>query len=406
MDNNSSSMRLFVGQVLAGILERDAEGCSFRYVDGYAGPTAFLNWPLRQQRRDWHDLPAELACLLPGGLQLEQWRNSAVTDQDDWSLLAATGADLPGVVSVLPNDSSLAPLGRVAGGLQRLSRARIRPERNALPYSAPELAAFNSHAGFTHSLASGGACASAIYSRKASAFKLVKANGSYRLMLEPKDSSGAVENRLLTSRLALDAGLTVAPVGAVQTSDGVPVLWAERFDRSGASNCQRSRLESAGQLLGHLGADKHDGSVEAVAGLIRGYCTNPKIQLMRLFHRVLFGWLTGNGALDLKKWSLLQNGSIVELSPAYGLINDAIMKPGTAESALLIGGRSEGLNRDGLLEYLGKEVCGLNDRTIARILDQLRAVQWEQRILESGLPKCRQGAYFELLSERWLRLYP
>ncbi|MGZ0654673.1 type II toxin-antitoxin system HipA family toxin [Coraliomargarita sp. W4R72] len=397
-------MRLFVGQELAGILERQAEGFSFRYIDDYAGPPAFLNWPIHQQARHWAELPAELACCLPKGLQLEQWRNSGAADSSSWGLLAATGADLPGMVSVLPDDLQVAPLGREVDGLQRLSRARIRPELDALPYSEQELATSNSRAGFTHSLASRGACASAIYSRKESAFKLVNSNGSYRLLLEPKDSPGAIANQLLTSRLARDAGLVVAALGGVQTSDRVPVLWVERFDRSGAANCQRSRLESAAQLLGHLQVDPHAGSVEAVARLISRHCTNPKIQLMRFFHRVLFGWLTGNCALDLHKWSLLQHGSLIELSPAYGLMNHSIMRTSEAESALSIDGQCEALCRESLLKYFGEEVCGLNDRIIARVMNQLKSVPWEQRIQDSGLPKSSQRAYFELLCERWLRL--
>jgi hypothetical protein len=54
---------------------------------------------------------------------------------------------------------------------------------------------------------------------------------------------------------------------------------------------------------------------------------------------------------------------------------------------------------------LAKEVCGLNDRVIARAMKQLGAVAWERRILESGLSRGGQRAYFELLSERWRRLH-
>ncbi len=220
------SLHLFVGQAFAGALQRDAEGISFRYADGYAGPPAFLNWPVHCATRHWQDLPTELACLLLEGLQLEQWRNSEATDRSDWALLAATGADLPGLISVLPDDSNATPLGREAVDLKRLNRTRILPELDALPYSELDLVEFNSHAGFAYSLASSGASASAIYSRKESAFKLVKANGSYRLTSEPKESPERVENQLLTARLAQDAGLSVAPVWRVQTTDGVPVIWA------------------------------------------------------------------------------------------------------------------------------------------------------------------------------------
>jgi serine/threonine-protein kinase HipA len=400
-----NSLHLYVGQLHAGTLLREVGGFVFRYADDYVGAPVFLNWPVQRAARHWQDLPAELACLLPEGLQLDQWRDSGATDIGDWALLTAMGADLPGMISALPSHVAAAPSCREATGQKRLNRARILPKMDALPCTASDLAEFNSHVGFTYSLASSGASANAIYSRKESAFKLVKTNGSYRLTSEPKESPESIENQLLTARLAHDAGLSVVPVGLVQTTDGVPVLWAERFDRSGASNCQRARVESACQLLSLTPADKYDGSVEAVARLIRQYCTNPKIQLMRLFHRVLFGWLTGNSTLHLKKWSILQNGSIVELSPAYSLINSAILGYDTTESALLINDRREGLDRGNLLEYLAKEVCGLNDRVIARAMKQLGAVAWEQRILESGLSRGGQRAYFELLSERWRRLH-
>jgi len=400
MDN----LQIFAGQRLAGTLQRDLEGITFRYMDGYTGPPVFMSWPLRSMARHWRDLPAELSCLLPQGLQLGQWRDSGATDLSDWGLLASMGADLPGMVSVLPTNSKATLMGRGAVGLKQLNRARIVPGINALPHTAREVAVFCSETGFTHSLASRAASVNAIYSRKDSSFKLVKTNGRYRLTVEPKESPGMVANQLLTSRLAHDAGLLVAQAGKIQTNDGVPVMWVERFDRFGASNIQRLRTESACQLLGQPPVAKYDGTVESIAQLIRQHCTNPKIQLMRLFHRLLFGWLTGNSGLHLKKWSFLQNGSIVELSPAYGLINDAILSKNATESALLIDNRREGLDRQSLLNYLGEEVCELNPRMIARVMKQLKAVRWEQRISESGLSTSCQRAYFELISERWLQL--
>lgn len=397
-------LRLFVGEALAGELSRNSDGTTFRYADDYSGPPVFLHWSEHHAARHWQALPSELACLLPEGAQRALWGESETIDRSDWSLLAATGSDLPGVISVLPDDLKRAPLGREAERAKPLNRARILPAIDALPYSEESLATYNSAIGFTTSLASRRACAGAIYSRKESVFKLVKGNGSYRLTLEPTESPGWVENQLLTARLAQDAGLSVAPIGRVQTTDGVPVLWAERFDRSGASNCQRSRLESACQLLGQDPGAKFEGSMESIAQLIRQYCTNPKVQLMRLFHRVLFGWLTGDSGLHLKKWSLLQNGLIVELSPAYGLMNHTIQGDTTIESALSVNDQREGLNRGCLLEYFGSEICGLNARMLERVMKQLGSVAWEQRILESGISKPSQRAYFELLSERWRRL--
>jgi HipA-like protein len=398
------SLRLFVGQTFAGFLERDAHGVSFRYIDGYAGPPIFLNWPVSLEVKRWPGLPPELTCLLPDGAQRVQWNQAEVSDHSDFGLLAASGLDLPGFISALPDDEKRAPIGREADPQTRLGRARIQPEVDALPYDSAFISKFNAQSGFRFSMASRRAIAGAIYSRKNSSFQLVEAHSSYRLTLEPADRPGWVDDQLLTSQLAQDAGLAVVSVDTVRTTDGVPVLWAERFDRTGASNRQRVRVESACQLLGRSPADKCDASLEAVAELISQYCTNPRIQLMRLFHRTLFGWLTGNRGLHLKHWSLLQNGSIVELSPAYGLMNHSLWEQERIESALSIGGQCEGFDRTSLIEKLGKEVCGLNARIIGRVMKQLESVNWEQRILESGLSKDQQRIYFEGLSERWRRL--
>ncbi len=396
------SLKLYVGQTFTGVLTRDEGGVTFSYCEGYAGPPLFLNWPVARAARHWQCLPAELAGLLPEGMLWEQWQASGAIDVSDWALLAATGADLPGCISALPDTALSAPRGREAPGVLALERARIVPGEGALPYSRQALAGYTAAAGFTCALpcdASG-----AIYSRKDSAFKLVSANGSYLLTPEPKEAPESVENQLLTAQLAQDAGIAVPRIGRVRTTDGVAVLWAERFDRAGASNSVRLRVEHACQLLGRASNQKYDGTVEAVAGLVRQYCTNPQIQLMRLFQRVLFGWVTGNAGLNLKKWALIQNGPLIELSPAYELLNDALHAQEGAESALSIDGQHDGLDRNCLLEYLGQAVCGLNPRVIARVMTQLSAVPWEQRIQASGLSKDSQRAYYELLSERWLRL--
>jgi hypothetical protein len=109
--------------------------------------------------------------------------------------------------------------------------------------------------------------------------------------------------------------------------------------------------------------------------------------------------------LHLKKWSILQKTIDRGLVARIHLINDVILGHTTTESAVLINNRRDGLDRGNLLEYLSKEVRGLNNRLIAYTMKPFGAVAWEQRILESGLSRRSQRAYFELLSERWRRLH-
>lgn len=66
------------------------------------------------------------------------------------------------------------------------------------------------------------------------------------------------------------------------------VFWIERFDRWGAANRNRVRCEDMCQLLEVPSSWKYAGNLETLARVIREHCSNPKLQLVKLFHRVSF----------------------------------------------------------------------------------------------------------------------
>ena len=241
---------------------------------------------------------------------------------------------------------------------------------------------------------------SAIYSRKKQQFAVVEQNGAYILKPSSQAFPGAAENEALTMSLARAAGLDVPLCGYVKSNDGQGVYWIERFDRQGQGNLHRLRCEDACQVLGVPSSFKYTGNFETLARMIREHCSNPKLQLARLFHRVLFCWITGNGDMHLKNWSLVENGPLIELSPVYDFLNTVILTDDDEESALALNDQKTGFDRELLLDYFAREVCEIKDRMIAKTLEQLHTVNWQEQIESSFMDRASQASYWKLVKRR------
>lgn len=241
---------------------------------------------------------------------------------------------------------------------------------------------------------------SAVFSRKELQFKIVETNGSYILKPTPQAFPGAAENETLTMELARQVGIDVPRCGWISAKDGSGVFWIERFDRWGTGNRQRVRCEDACQILDMPASWKYLGNLETLAQMIEAHCSNPRLQLVRLFQRVLFCWVTGNGDMHLKNWSLLENGKLIELAPAYDLLNTRILTDDDEESALELDGRKTGFDRSLLINYFGREICGLNDRMIEKTTQALKSANWDLSIHGSKLSVDDSIQYLQLVHER------
>jgi len=145
---------------------------------------------------------------------------------------------------------------------------------------------------------------------------------------------------------------------------------------------------------------KYSGNLETLARMAKEHCSNAKLQLVKLFHRVLFCWITGNGDMHLKNWSLIENGKLIELAPAYDLLNTKVLIDDDDESALSLDDRKSGFGKALLIDYFGREVCALNERMVAKTLEQIKAVEWELLILGSHMDFESGQAYNALVRER------
>ena len=396
-------LNIFVGNEPAGCLTREGQRYVFQYAESYAGPVVFLGWSLKESCWEWDTFPPAFDSLLPEGILLDQLLAKHKLDKSDkWGQLVAVGLDLTGFVSVIPAGSQLEPIGKLAPGQKPRRRTAIQPDEGALPYASNELVAYHAKHKLKMSLSGVQPKVSAIFSRKDHCFQIVETNGSYILKPSPQAFPGAAENEAITMQLAKAAGIDVPHFGWLKAKDGLGVYWIERFDRWGSKNGNRIRCEDACQILGVPASWKYTGNLETLARMVSAHCSNPRLQLVRLFHRVLFCWVTGNGDMHLKNWSLIENGNLIELAPAYDFLNTSLLIDDDEESALYLDDRKGGFDRALLIDYFGREVCGLNDRMIAKTVEQLTAVDWYTHMLGSPLSVDEALEYNKLVQERLL----
>ena len=397
----TDTLNIFVGETLAGKLLREGGQYAFQYESSYLGPPVFLGWDLAKSQREWNTFPAAFDSLLPEGVLLDQLLIKHKLDRGDkWGQLIAVGLDLTGFVSVLPADSDQKPIGKVTPGQKARKRAAIHLGDDALPYTATELIAYHGKHRLKMSLSGMQPKVSAVFSRKEQQFKIVETNGSYILKPTPQAFPGAAENETLTMELARQVGIDVPRCGWLAAKDGSGVFWIERFDRWGTGNRQRVRCEDACQILDVPASWKYLGNLETLVRMVEAQCSNPRLQLVRLFQRVLFCWVAGNGDMHLKNWSLLENGKLIELAPAYDLLNTRILTDDDEESALELDGRKTGFDRSLLIDYFGREICGLNDRMIEKTTQALQSVNWDLTIHGSQLSVDDSIKYLQLVHER------
>jgi serine/threonine-protein kinase HipA len=94
---------------------------------------------------------------------------------------------------------------------------------------------------------------------------------------------------------------------------------------------------------------------------------------------------------------------LTELSPVYDLLNTTIVLKGDAEEiALSLSGKKKNLKYKDLVDYFGKERCGLTDKVIENMLDKIgQAIpHWKELIGGSFLSDNMKEKYDGLLDKR------
>jgi len=151
--------------------------------------------------------------------------------------------------------------------------------------------------------------------------------------------------------------------------------------------------------------DKYKSSMEKVGKALGKYASNTLLDKIFYFDLAVFSFLTGNNDMHLKNFSMIEIASGWALSPAYDLLNVAIVLPEDSEElALTLAGKKKKLKKEHF-EQLG-EGLGLTSKQIKgsfnrMIRNKSKAFDWIDR---SFLSKEMKIAYKEVLEERYTQL--
>ena len=230
------------------------------------------------------------------------------------------------------------------------------------------------------------------------ALRLVLGPGHFILKPQAQTFPEIPQNELLTMRMAEHVGIDVPPCGLVRLRDDTLAYLVRRFDR--LPDRRKLRQEDFCQLAEKPPKDKYDGSGELCVRLLRRYASEPPIDVLRLYHLMVFSWWTGNGDMHLKNFSLLTGeDGLHRLSPAYDLLCTRLVIPGD-QLALPVVGKREPLTREDWLAFAS--YAGIPDRAARRVLGTIVSSLDEclQMIGRSFLSSAFQDAYRDLLRKR------
>lgn len=242
---------------------------------------------------------------------------------------------------------------------------------------------------------------SAILNIQKEQFELVNQNGKYILKPQSLDYPELPENEAITMFLAGMIGIDVPLSGLIYAKDNTMTYFIRRFDR-GVKGLKYS-LEDFAQLTGANRNTKYASSMEKVVSIIQKFCTFPQLEMIKLFKLVLFNFLIGNEDAHLKNFSLITTSdNQVKLSPAYDLLNSAIVLKTKNEIALPLRGKTQNLIAKDFFDYFAKDRLGLNEKVIVKIINEFRNIlpRWSEFLAYSFLSKNMQDKYIELINSR------
>lgn len=188
----------------------------------------------------------------------------------------------------------------------------------------------------------------------------------------------------------------------IPMGDGALAYIAKRFERVGNT---KIHMEDFCQLGGFQTEQKYDSSYERCGKLILNYCSNSGLDLLTYFEVLVFCFLSGNSDMHMKNFSILYQGDEIVLSPAYDLINSALVYPKDKDDvAMLLSGRKSKIK---LMDFenLAKSL-GLSEKVFQRVIGKFTSAQDKvfELIDRSFLSNEFKDLYKQIWRERRARL--
>lgn len=224
--------------------------------------------------------------------------------------------------------------------------------------------------------------------------------GAYIFKPQTDDYPQLPEIEDLTMHLAELAGIKTAQHCLIHLADNSLGYLTKRMDRDAQGH--KLAMEDLCQLTERQTEYKYRSSYEQIAKAITKYSSTPQLDLVNFYETVIFSWLTGNNDMHLKNFSLLSTeAGRYELSPAYDLVNAAIVNPKDKEElALTLNGKRSRIGIEDFQQAAAKS--GITEKVIERLFAHFQKClpKWETMIGQSFLSDELKQQYLELLQNR------
>ena len=334
------SLDVFLNALKVGVIVRtpgDFNAFSFDEAYRATGGSPILSLSFRAAtgglRKDPKPVSGALLAFFANLLPEEKLREAmekhhagAVRPGNDFDLLAALGADLPGAVRVLPSDGT-----------------NVKPSASAKgkPKARFSLAGVQMKLSVMKNTGKGGGLT----------LPLDDSQGQYIAKFPSTAFPGVSENEFANLALAAAIGLDVPKRELVEKSDfeGIPedfdtlsegkVLLIRRFDRGPQG--ERIHIEDFAQVFGVYPSRKYEEAAyhDIAAALNTAASAAAALEFVR---RLALAVMTGNGDMHLKNWSLIyrDEGSTPALAPIYDVLSTIPYIPSDSMALSLGGERS------------------------------------------------------------------
>ncbi len=243
---------------------------------------------------------------------------------------------------------------------------------------------------------------------KESRLSLVGYPAGYILKPQTEDFDFLPEMEHLVMNMASLCGIKTVPHALVKMEDGLAYI-TRRIDRiSREGKTLLLAMEDFCQLSQRLTEDKYRSSYERCGKIIKDYSAKSGLDLVELFYRLLFCFVTGNSDMHLKNFSLIEEKSasrLFSLSPAYDLLPVNLAMPEDKEEfALTMGGKKSNIKYQDFMNFARS--LGLNEKIAGKMVKRL--LSFKEKCInltkESFLPEDYQKKMIALVEERMARL--
>lgn len=360
---------------LVATISADAQATRLAYADAWSSSAesfpVSLAMPIRLEPYEGEQVLPWLMNLLPEGEPLRAMtRALGAAPEDALGLIAQTGNDLAGALSIAPREPRGKPGYRTIPDADALER--IIEELPARPFLVGEDGVSMSLAGAQEKLP-----VAVIDGQIA-----VPINGAPSTHILKPDNPrlpGSVQNEALCMVLARRIGLNVAPV-TTGVAGKRSYLLVDRYDRIGTGNdVRRLHQEDFCQALGRPPAAKYEfngtgtrgPSIADMFAVVRQHMTARDIT--RLLDAVIFNIAIGNVDSHAKNYSILLGPGAQQLAPLYDLMSGLAWTNITQNHAQAIGEQRRGRHIYGRHWRRMAEAAGLAARGTVQRVEQVTA---------------------------------